>query len=145
MLQSGVRGWKVSGILTSAALYFAVVFGVGFLLGPIGVFWLEPRLGKTVGVLCEFPVLIAAMALAARCTTSKRAQQTGRGSLAAIGGVAFIFQQLADFAVGIGLRGITPSEQLAYLTTPAGLIYCVALLLFAAMPTLVNRPLRHTP
>lgn len=60
-------------------------------------------------------------------------------SLAAMGIGALILQEIADFAVGIGLRGITPGEQLANLATPAGLIYVAALLAFAAMPTLANR------
>jgi hypothetical protein len=36
------------------------------------------------------------------------------------------------------LRGLTLSEQLQNFATPAGVIYAVALLLFAAMPVLVN-------
>jgi hypothetical protein len=33
---------KITG---AAILYFIIVFGVGFLLGPIRVFLLEPRVG----------------------------------------------------------------------------------------------------
>ena len=46
----------------AVALYFAIVFGVGFLLGPIRVFLLEPRLGATLAVLLEAPLLLIAMA-----------------------------------------------------------------------------------
>jgi hypothetical protein len=42
-------------ILTSACLYFVIVFGVGFLLGPIRVLWLDPWLGKTAAVAVEAP------------------------------------------------------------------------------------------
>jgi hypothetical protein len=59
-------------------------------------------------------------------------------SLAAMGLGALLLQQLADFAVGIGLRGMTAAEQFAYLRTPAGLIYLAALVTFAAMPVLVH-------
>lgn len=51
---------------------------------------------------------------------------------------ALILQQLADFFVGIMLRGLTLSEQLQNFEPPAGAIYAVALLLFAAMPVMVN-------
>ena len=51
---------------------------------------------------------------------------------------ALLLQQLADFAVGIGLRGIAAAEQFAYLWTPAGRIYVAALVAFAAMPALVH-------
>jgi hypothetical protein len=60
-----------------------------------------------------------------------------------VGVGALILQQLADFIVGIMLRGLTLSEQLQNFETPAGAIYAVALLLFAAMPVLVNA--RHRP
>ncbi len=116
-----------------------IVFGAGFLLGPIRVVWLEPWLGKTVAVLCEVPVLLAAMVVAARWVPAKVGLSADLGSFASMGIVALILQQIADFAVGIGLRGIAPAEQLTYLATPAGLIYGAALLAFAAMPALVNR------
>jgi len=47
-------------------LYFGVVFGAGFLLGPIRVVWLEPRLGLIVATACEAPFLLMAMLVAAR-------------------------------------------------------------------------------
>jgi len=62
----------------------------------------------------------------------------GSGALAAIGVGALLLQQIADFTVGIMLRGLTPSEQLQNFGTPAGVIYAVALALFAAMPTLLS-------
>ena len=50
----------------AAVLYFLLVFGVGFLLGPIRVLFLEPRLGPVAAVLCEAPLLLLAIYLAAR-------------------------------------------------------------------------------
>ena len=35
-------------VIAAAAFYFLIIFGIGFLLGPLRVFWLEPRLGETV-------------------------------------------------------------------------------------------------
>ena len=132
------RGSRAIRVLMLAALYFAVVFGVGLVMGPVRVLWLEPWLGKTVALLCELPILVVAMVVAARWVTTKMGPGAGLFPLAATGGLALILQQIADVAVGIVLRGITLPEQLAYFRTPAGLIYGVALLLFAAMPVLVN-------
>jgi hypothetical protein len=131
----------MTGLMRSAAasaLYFVLVFGAGFLLGPIRMFWLEPRLGKPVAVLCEMPFLLAVMVLAARWLPGKTAMPGGRGPLAAMGAGALVLQQIADFAVGTWLRGLTPTEQVQDFGTPAGAIYAAALLLFAAMPLLVN-------
>ena len=125
-------------ILTSACLYFAIVFGVGFLLGPIRVVWLEPWLGTTFAVAIEAPFLLAAMIFAARRVPKWIGLNATLGSLAAIGVGALALQQIADFAVALGLRHMTMAEQFAYLATPAGLIYAAALVAFAAMPVLVN-------
>jgi hypothetical protein len=134
----------IPALLIAAVRYFAAVFCVGFLVGPIRVFWLEPWLGKTVAVLCETPVLLVAMVVAARWATARLAPQAGLGARAAVGVVALLLQQIADFAVGTGLRGIPPAEQLAYLATPAGLVYGAALLVFATMPILVDCRWRAT-
>ena len=124
-------------ILAAAALYFAIVFGVGFTLGPVRVLWLEPWLGATGAVLCEVPLLLLAMILAARWVPRKVGLDRSVRSRAAMGAGALVLQQMADIAVGIGLRGITPLEQIAHFTTPAGMIYAASLLAFAAMPALV--------
>ena|SRR5215475_1668608 len=125
-------------VVAAAALYCAVVFGVGFVLGPIRVFWLEPSLGKTAAVFCEMPLLLTAMILAARWVPAKVGLRTDLWSLAAMGVGALVFQQIADFAVGVFLRGLSPGEQTANFRTPAGIGYAIALVVFAAMPLLVN-------
>ena len=38
-------------LIEATVLYFAIVFGAGFLLGAVRVFWLEPRLGKLIAVV----------------------------------------------------------------------------------------------
>jgi hypothetical protein len=124
-------------ILTSACLYFLIVFGVGFLLGPVRVLWLEPSLGKTAAVAVEAPFLLAAMIFAARQVPKWLGLST-IGSLAAMGIAAVALQQIADFAVAIRLRGITAGEQFASLADPAGVIYVALVILFAAMPVLIH-------
>jgi hypothetical protein len=45
-------------ILKAALLYFAIVFGVGFVLGTIRTLWLVPRLGARAAELLEMPVML---------------------------------------------------------------------------------------
>ena len=104
---------KVAG---AAALYFLLVFGAGFLLGPIRVLLLEPRIGPVAAVLCEAPLLLLAIYLAALGVPRDAA------TLALIGIGAIALQQVADFVVGVGLRGMSFVEQLAKLWTAEGLI-----------------------
>jgi len=38
-------------ILKAALAYFALVFGAGFMLGPIRILWVAPRLGERMAEL----------------------------------------------------------------------------------------------
>ena len=42
---------SVLRLVKPAAIYFGVVFGAGFALGPIRVLWLEPRVGARAAEL----------------------------------------------------------------------------------------------
>jgi hypothetical protein len=121
-------------VLLAATIYFAIVFGVGLLLGPPRVLWLEPWLGKTLAVACEAPLLIFAMWIGARAAPRWAGVRGGWPTALAIGGVAFVLQQVADLAVGFGLRGMNLNEQWAYFTTPPGYVYGACLVLFVLMP-----------
>jgi hypothetical protein len=123
----------------AAAIYFALVFAVGLALGPVRVLWLEPVLGRTFAVLCETPFLIAAMVIAARHAPLWAKVQGGWPSYLAIGLIALALQQVADLAVGFGLRGMTLNEQLALFSTPPGYIYAFNLVVFAGAPLFARR------
>ena len=101
--------------------------------------WLEPLLGKTGAVAIEAPFLLAAIMLAARTVPRRVGLSCDVKSLATVGLIALAFQQIADLAVGVGLRGISPLDQFRNFATPAGLIYADSLAAFAAMPLLLNR------
>ena len=126
-------------IAAAASLYFIIVFGAGFVMGPIPVLWLEPRLGQTAAVACEAPFLLAVMVVASRWVPSVVNVPHNVLSLALMGLGALALQQAGDLVVGVALRGIKPAEHLAYFTTSAGLIYAGLLLLFSIMPVLLNR------
>jgi hypothetical protein len=88
-------------------LYFGVVFGAGFLLGPIRVVWLEPRLGLIVAAACEAPFLLMAMLVAARWVPRVLNIRREPKTLILVGIGALVLLQIADFTVGFWLRGIT--------------------------------------
>src|SRR6266849_8797886 len=119
-------------------LYFGVVFGAGFLLGPIRVVWLEPRLGLIVATACEAPFLLMAMLVAARWVPRVLNIRRDPKTLILVGIGALVLLQIADFTVGFWLRGITPAEQVAQFGTGQGNIYAALLALFAIMPWAAN-------
>jgi hypothetical protein len=129
-------------ILAAAGLYFLIVFGTGFLLGPIRVFWLEPRIGQLAAVACEAPFLLVAMVVAARIAPRAARLAPRTSALLAAGFAALAMQQIADVVVGLALRGISLHDQLARFATAEGAIYAALLALFAIMPALANRQSR---
>ncbi|MBI3439034.1 MAG: hypothetical protein HY054_10400 [Proteobacteria bacterium] len=138
---------KAQPLLTAAALYFCMVFLVGALLGPLRVLWLEPFAGPTIAVLCEAPLLILAMSFVSRWAPAWASFDGGWLSFLAMGMLALILQQVADLAVGFGLRGMTFDSQLRYFQTPPGWIYAFCLAVFALMPVITywRRPRTARP
>jgi hypothetical protein len=126
-------------VAAAAAFYFAIVFGVGFLLGPIRVLWLEAHVGPVIATLCEAPFLLAAMVIASLWVPGVVRLQRTPIPLILMGAGALVLQQSADVIVGVALRGLSPPDQLAQFATPQGLIYAALLAAFLAMPLLINR------
>jgi len=46
--------------LKAGLTYFILFFAVGWVLGPTWEFWAVPHLGRTVGMLVEAPLMLAA-------------------------------------------------------------------------------------
>jgi hypothetical protein len=118
--------------------YFGLVFGVGFLLGPIRVLWLEPRFGPIIATACEAPFMLLAILVAARWVPRVLNIQRDSKALILIGVGSLLLLQIADFTIGFWLRGITPKEQFVQLLTGQGSIYAALLALFAIMPWAAN-------
>jgi hypothetical protein len=126
-------------VVSAAVLYFAIVFGVGLALGPIRVFWLEPRIGPVMASFCEAPFLLATMVVAARWIPKRLGLASNPLVLGFMGLGALALQQVSDFSVGIALRGMTLTDQIARLASVPGFIYLTLLMLFTVMPLLLNR------
>jgi hypothetical protein len=124
-------------IAAATALYFGLVFGTGFLLGPIRVLLLEPRLGAFWAVALEMPLLLIVMVAAARWSPRKAELGDGLGVRVLMGTAAIALVLIADFSVGRWIRGLALADQIRHVSTPEGLVYAAALVLFAAMPAII--------
>ncbi len=51
--------------LKAGVLSFAIVFGAGFVLGPIRIVWVVPRLGARIAELLEAPIMLVITIVAA--------------------------------------------------------------------------------
>jgi hypothetical protein len=127
--------------LKAGLLYFILTFAAGWVLGPIREFWVIPRLGRTVGLLLEAPVMLLVSFLAARWVVGRLAISTAFMPRVLVGLVALGLLLLAELIGAWELRSLSPADYLASFHSLPGVVTAASFLLFAAMPTLV-RPRR---
>ena len=121
-------------ILRAGALYFALVFGAGFVLGPIRVLWLVPRIGERAAALVEAPIMLAVIILAARWIVRKLDVPAQKGARLGMGLSGLALVLAAEFGLGLWLRGLTPADYFAQRDPVAALVYTGMLGVFASMP-----------
>ena len=79
------RQQNVMPIVKAGVLYFALVFGAGFVLGTIRTLWIVPRVGTRTAELMETPIMFVVTIVAARWTVLRLAvpsARLGMGSVA---------------------------------------------------------------
>src|SRR6266852_1204601 len=118
-------------ILKAGVLYFAIGFGVGFVLGPIRILWVVPRLGTRVAELLEAPIMLVIAIVAARWIVRRLPVPPTPSSRLGVGGIALGLLLLAEFTLVLWLRGISIREYLATRDPVAGTVYYVMVGVFA--------------
>lgn len=120
----------------AGALYFAAMFGLGFLLGPVRIVLLEPRLGPTGAVLVEAVPMILAMRAVAPWAARLHALPATPAARLGMGAIGLALLLLADTLLGWLLFGRGFEALLARPATWDGRVYLALLLLFLLMPWL---------
>ena len=126
-------------ILKAGVLYFAAVFWAGFVLGPLRILWVVPRLGTRVAELLEAPIMFVITIVAARWIVRRLAVPPTTSSRLGMGGIALSLMLVAEFTLVLWLRGLSIREYLAGRDPVAGTVYYLMLGAFAVMPLLVAR------
>ena len=126
-------------ILKASMLYFAIVFGAGFVLGPIRLLWAVPRFGPRMAELMETPIMLAVIVLAARWTVRRLGVSGTPARRLGMGSTALALLLAAEFTLALWLRGLSIPDYVASLDPVAGPVYAGALGAFAVMPLLVAR------
>ena len=75
-------------ILKASLLHFALVFGVGFVLGTIHTLWVAPRVGMRIAELMETPIMLVVIIVAARWIVHRLAVPSVPSSRLSMGFVA---------------------------------------------------------
>jgi hypothetical protein len=93
-------GTRVNLHAANAGLaYFGMVFAADFALGVLRVFFVTPRLGETVAVLFELPVMLALSWLACRWLITGLDVSPRVTTRLIMGGLAFAILMAAEFAI----------------------------------------------
>jgi len=126
-------------IVKAGVLYFAIVFGAGFVLGPIRILWAVPRYGTRVAELMETPIMLVVTIVAARWIVRRLALPSTPSIRLGMGFLALGLLLVAEFTLVLWLRGLSISEYLASRDPVSGTVYYVMLGIFAIMPLVVAR------
>ena len=128
-------------VFKAAAIYFGLVFGIGFMLGPIRVLWVVPRIGERNAELIESPLMLIAVFLAARWTVNRFSVAAVRLNSVAVGIIALGLLLVAEILAAQWVRGISLSQYIQNREPVSGTVYLLMLTAFALMPWLVARRL----
>jgi hypothetical protein len=126
-------------ILKAGLLYFAIVFGMGFVFGVIRTVWVVPRVGTRLAELMETPIMLVVMIVAARSIVLRLAIPSTPFARLAMGGIALCLLLIAEFGLVLWLRGLSIREYFATRDPVSGTVYYVMLGAFAIMPLLLAR------
>jgi hypothetical protein len=129
-------GQAAGSPLFAGALYFGLVFAIGFVLGTARTLWVEDTSGsgRLHGVLIELPIMLGASWFACLWVVRRRALAPAVVARATMGAVALTLLLLAEYLLGAMLFGRTPAEHLALYRQTSHALGLAAQIAFALMP-----------
>jgi hypothetical protein len=126
-------------VLKAGVLYFALVFGAGFVLGTIRTLWVVPRVGTRMAELTETPIMLAVVIVASRWVALHLLVPFVPSVRLGMGAIALGLLLPAEFAFVLWVRGLSIRQYFASRDRVSGAFYYAMLGLFAIMPLLVAR------
>jgi hypothetical protein len=125
--------------LKAGAVYFLLLFALGWVLGPMRELWAAPRFGRVTALLFEAVAMLITMFISARWAIRRFDVGHALPATIGMGLVSLAILLPAEIAGALWVRGLSLLEYLASFANAPGVISLVMFLLFAAMPTLVTR------
>jgi len=134
------RRWHpVMQVVKAGALYFVVVFAVGFVLGTVRTLWVVPRLGTRIAELMEMPIMLAVTIVAARWTVLRLSVPMIWSARLGMGCGALVLMLVAEFGFVLWIRGLSIKEYFATRDPVSGTAYYLLLMVLAIMPVFISR------
>src|SRR5579863_6092753 len=97
-------------ILQAGILYFALVFGAGFVLGAIRTLWVVPRVGTRMAELMETPVMLVVIIVASKWVVLHLAVPSAPSARLGMGGIGLCLLLVGEFGLVLWLRGLSLRE-----------------------------------
>ena len=120
----------------AGALYFIVIFALGFMLGVVRTVFLNAYSGidRLTGVLIELPIMLLARWLVSGIIIRRFAVASAVNARAVMGATAFALLIGAEMLVGVLMFERTMAEHFQLYREPSYLAGLLAQVLFALMP-----------
>jgi hypothetical protein len=131
-------------VFKAALIYFAVVFGTGFVLGTIRVLWIIPGIGERNAELLEQPLMLIAIVLAAQWIVRRTRSASRPIDHLTIGLVALTLLVVAELLIVLELRKLSFSEYVRSRDPVSATVSFVMLGVFGLMPWLLSKRRRAT-
>jgi hypothetical protein len=125
--------------LKAGILYFVLVFGAGFILGPIRVLWLVPRVGVRAAELMEAPIMLVVTILAARWIVRQFEVPATLSARLGVCLLAFGLLIASEVSMVGWLWGMTIRQYLANQDPVSGTVFYLLIAIFGVMPAFVAR------
>ena len=129
----------IAGVLKASVLYFAMVFGGGFLLGAVRVPFLVPRLGVRAAELIEMPLMLLVVIASARFVVKRFDLSSSAGKSLCVGLCALALLICAELSLALAIQVQSLAGYIAGRDPVSGSVYILLLCLFAAMPSIIAR------
>ena len=131
-------------IVKQSVLYFVLVFGAGFILGPIRILLVIPRVGVRAAELMEAPIMLMVTIAASRWMVRRFPEPSNLPRRLAMGFLALALMLGAEFSLAYALQRISVREYLANRDPVSGTVYYALLVVFAILPAYWSHHARQT-
>jgi hypothetical protein len=132
---------KAMNFLKVVGLYFGLVFGAGFLFGPVRVLLIQPQIGSRAAELVEAPLMLTAILIAGRWIGRSWCRSLSDLASLCVGLTVAGLVLTADVVVGVGLRGMSVVEVFTDRDVVTGPVYYGLIAVTAATPWWFAQPI----
>jgi hypothetical protein len=120
--------------LKAGAVYFALVFLAGFILGVVRTLLIEPVVGETSAVLLELPFMLTVSWIVCRWILKRIHVHGNVGARLFMGAAALVLLLAAEAGLSLTLAELSLQQHFGLYLKPAAQLGLLAQIVFALIP-----------